>query len=179
MAHGARLVLVGIAGLPGAGKSTVAAHLAGALGLRRACRDEIRRAMFPACRWSPIEARAAFRAVLLAARVNLSLGCATVLDGITLSRERERLQAAAVARAAGASWVLLWLDLPAALARERVAADGAAHPAADRTPGLVDAVAERFERPSAAAWIDASQAPRAVSAQAEAVVRERLAGAPL
>ncbi|MFO0027493.1 MAG: AAA family ATPase, partial [Pseudomonadota bacterium] len=93
MAHGAGLVLVGIAGLPGAGKSTVAAHLAGALGLRRACRDEIRRAMFPDCRWSPMERRAAFRAALLAARVNLTLGCATVLDGITLSRERERVKA--------------------------------------------------------------------------------------
>ncbi|MCE3003302.1 MAG: ATP-binding protein [Xanthomonadaceae bacterium] len=167
-------VLVGVVGLPGAGKSTLVARLQQSFGLRRVCRDAIRRAMFPDCRWSPTEKRAAFRASLLAAEVNLALGCSTVFDGMTLARERERDKAAAVARAAGARWVVLWLDLPAALARARIAADRDAHPAGDRTPELVDAVAERFEPPSGAAWIDAALDADAVLAQAHAVVQEAI-----
>lgn len=177
MTQSAGRVLVGIVGLPGAGKSTLAAGLAQALGLRRVCRDAVRAAMFPDCRWSPTERRAAFRATLLAAEVNLALGFSTVLDGMTLARARERDKAAAVAQSAGAAWVLLWLDLPAALARARIAADASPHPAGDRTPGLVDAVAERFEPPAGAAWIDASLGPDAVQAQALGVVREAMAGA--
>lgn len=174
MTQSAGPMLVGIVGLPGAGKSTLAGRLAREFALRRVCRDAVRAAMFPDCRWSPTEKRAAFRATLLAAEVNLALGCSTVLDGMTLAREREREKAAALARAGGATWVLLWLDLPATLARARIAAGGAGHPAGDRAPDLVDAVAERFEPPSGAAWIDAALPPDAVFAQAEGVLREAL-----
>lgn len=166
--------IVALVGLPGAGKSTVAGHLARALGLRRVCRDAVRAAMFPQCRWTPTEKRAAYRAVLLATEVNLALGCATVVDGMTFSRERDRDKLAALAARLRVPLVLLWLDLPAALARARVDAD-AGHPAGDRDARLVDVVQERFEAPSAAAWIDASLPIDAVCAAAEAVVRERLA----
>lgn len=167
-------VVVGLVGLPGAGKSSVAVHLAAALGMRRACRDAIRAAMFPECRWTPTEKRAALRGVLLATEVNLALGESTVVDGMTLSRERDRAKLVEVATRMGALPVFLWLDLPAALARARVAADAAAHPAGDRSPALVDAVAEGFEPPTGAAWIDAALPLAEVRAQAEAVVRERM-----
>jgi predicted kinase len=167
-------VVLGLVGLPGAGKSMVAAHLAGALGLRRVCRDAIRAAMFPECRWSPAEKHAAFRAVLLATEVNLALGASCVVDGMTLSRQRERARLAEVATRMGALPLFLWLDVPAAVARARIAADATAHPAGDRSPALVDAVAEGFEPPAGAAWIDAALPPAAVCEQAEAVVRERM-----
>ena len=176
MTTSAMRVVVGLIGLPGAGKSRVAAHLAATLGLRCVCRDAIRAAMFPDCRWSPTEKRAAFRAVLLATEVNLALGASTVVDGTTFARERDRAKLAEVAARMGAIPVFLWLDVPAAIARARVAADATAHPAGDRGPALVDAVAEGFEPPAAAAWIDAALPLAEVCAQAEAVVRERMGG---
>jgi predicted kinase len=170
----ARAVVI-VVGLPGAGKSTLAAHLASTFGLRRVCRDALRAAMFPRCRWSPAEKRAALRGVLLAVEVNLALGESTVVDGMTLSRERERSKFADLAAQAGATLVTLWLDAPPALARARIAADAGNHPAGDRDGALVDAVQERFEAPAGAAWIDASLPLAEVFAAAEAVVRERLA----
>jgi predicted kinase len=154
----------------------LAAHLAQTFGLRRVCRDAVRAAMFPRCRYTPTEKRAAFRAVLLAAEVNLALGESTVLDGMTLTRERDRQKLADMAARLGAQLVLLWLDVPLALARSRVADDAAEHPAGDREAALVDAVQERFEAPTGAAWIDGSLSPAEVAAAAEAVVRERLDG---
>jgi predicted kinase len=171
----AKPAIVALIGLPGAGKSTLAAYLAQTFGLRRVCRDAVRAAMFPRCRYTPTEKRAAFRAVLLAAEVNLALGEPTMLDGMTLSRERDREKLAELARRLGASLIMLWLDVPLTLARARVAAETRDHPAGDREAALVDAVQERFEAPTGAAWIDGSLAPDEVCAQAEAVVRERLA----
>jgi predicted kinase len=172
----AKCVVVTLVGLPGAGKSLVAGHLARELGLRRVCRDDVGAAMFPRCRWTPTERRAAFRAVLLAVEVNLVLGESTVIDGMTFSRERDRQKVAELALRHGAHHLALWLDVPAVLARARVAADleHGASSLAGRTPQTVDTVQERFEAPSAAAWIDASLAPDEVCAQAAAVVGEWL-----
>ena len=174
MTQPAACVVVIVVGLPGAGKSALAAHLASTFGLRRVCRDALRAAMFPRCRYTPTEKRAALRAVLLAVEVNLALGESTVVDGMTLSRERDRAKFAELAARAGATLVTLWLDAPPALARARVAADAGNHPAGDRDAALVDAVQERFEAPAGAAWIDASLPLAEVCAAAEAVVGERL-----
>ena len=66
-ASGERIV-VALMGVPGAGKSTLARTLEREFALRCVCRDAIRAAMFPACEFSYLEKRAAFRAVLLALR---------------------------------------------------------------------------------------------------------------
>lgn len=169
----ARVVVI-VVGLPGAGKSALATHLESVFGLRRVCRDRVRAAMFPRCRWTPTEKRAALRAVLLAVEVNLALGESSVVDGMTLSRERDRQRFGDLATQAGARLVTLWLDTPPALARARIALDTGDHPAGDREPALVDAVQERFEAPAGAAWIDGSLPLAEVHAAAEAVVRERM-----
>jgi predicted kinase len=168
-------VVVIVVGLPGAGKSALAAHLEAVFGLRRVCRDRVRAAMFPRCRYTPTEKRAALRAVLLAVEVNLALGESSVVDGMTLSRERDRAKFAELAARAGAGLLTLWLDVPAALACTRVAADAGNHLAADRDAALVAAVQERFEAPAGAAWIDGSLPLAEVCAAGEAVLRERMA----
>jgi len=152
-------LVVALMGLPGAGKSTIAQALVDQLGLRRVCRDAIRHAMFPQCDYSFIEKRAAFRAVLLAVEINGLLGKASVIDGMTFSRREDRDRLVEVASQHG--FELLWLLVACApaLARARIANDRlhAMHPALDRRPGLVDAVAGCFEEPpSGAVRIDAS-----------------------
>src|SRR5688500_17017782 len=42
-------LVVALIGLPGSGKTVVARALEEEFGLHRVCRDEVRRAMFPAC----------------------------------------------------------------------------------------------------------------------------------
>jgi predicted kinase len=155
-----RPVVVALIGLPGAGKSTVAAALERELGLRRVCRDAIRDAMFPRCEYSFVEKRAAFRTVLLAVEINCLLGEPTVIDGMTFSRRADFDELHARAERHGYDVLPLFIDCPPALARERIARDlvERVHPARDREPGLVDRVARRFDPPPAAAIrIDASR----------------------
>jgi predicted kinase len=172
----APLVVV-LIGLPGAGKSTVAAALENRLGLRRVCRDAIRRAMFPRCDYSFVEKRAAFRTVLLAVEINGLLGHSSVVDGMTFSRREDYEEVLALAGAMDFDVLPLFIDCPPALARERIARDllEREHPADDREPDLVDAVARRFDPPPAAAIrIDASRPMDEVCRLAVAEVAARL-----
>ncbi|HJT97858.1 MAG TPA: AAA family ATPase [Rhodanobacteraceae bacterium] len=172
----ARPLVVALIGLPGAGKSTVAAALEAELGLRRVCRDAIRRAMFPRCDFSFVEKQAAFRTVLLAVEINCLLGESSVIDGMTFSRRDDYEQVVARASRHGLDVLPLLIDCPPALARERIARDllERAHPAADREPSLVDAVARRFDPPPAAAIrIDASRSMVEVCRLAVAEVSAR------
>lgn len=177
-------LLLAIAGLPGAGKSTLARALAARFGLVRVDRDAIRCAMFPDLPASPTRTRAAFRTALLAAEVHLIEGRPCVLDGMTLARAADRGRIAALAARHGAPHVLLWLDVAPAIARARVAADRAegVHPASDRDPELVAAVYARFEPPGDAhVRVDGSAPPEAVLATAAAAIAERMhdaAGSP-
>ncbi len=142
--------LVAITGLPGAGKSTLAAAIAGACGWSRVDRDAIRAAMFPGDPPSLARTRAAFRTSLLAAELYLVEGRGCVLDGMTLARATDRKRVAALAARHAVPHALLWLDIAPTVARARIAADLAtgAHPASDRTPDLVSAVLARFEPPN-------------------------------
>lgn len=154
-----RPLVVALVGLPGAGKSVVAAFLARELALRLVSRDAIRAAMFPQCRYSPAEKRAAFRAVLTALEVNCALGESSVIDGMTFARRRDLERVRERCAAYDAMLQPVWLDVPPHVARARVAADFArgVHPAADRDPALVDAVLRGFEPPGAGVpAIDAS-----------------------
>lgn len=168
-----RVRVVALIGLPGAGKSTLAAGLARTLGLRVLSRDAIRAAMFPRCRYSLAEKKAALRALLTGIEVNCALGESSVLDGMTFARRADLERVAAVVAEAGAALVPIWLDLPPHVARARIAADRAAgtHPAEDRDESLVEAVLERFETPDAGtAVIDAGLPPDDVLERVVAIV---------
>lgn len=173
----AKCVVVTLVGLPGAGKSLVAGHLARELGLRRVCRDDVGAAMFPRCRWTPTERRAAFRAVLLAVEVNLVLGESTVIDGMTFSSRADLDRVARIAAKYDLILIPIWLDLPPEVAKARIGADrrsGRYHPADDRTPALVDAVLERFERPQPTVpVIDAMLPANTVLDVAEQIIAQR------
>jgi predicted kinase len=171
-----RPVLVAIAGLPGAGKSTLAAAIAAERGWARVDRDAIRAAMFPGYAPSPTRTRAAFRTVLLAAELHLVERRGCVLDGMTLGRAADRQRVAALAARHAVPHALLWLDVPPAVARARIASDLATgrHPASDRIPDLVGVVLARFEPPTDALLrIDAS-APRAQILAAAVAAIDRL-----
>jgi predicted kinase len=156
-----RRVVVPLMGLPGAGKTTLADHLVETLGLRRVSRDLVRAAMFPDCRHTLPEKRAAFRGVLLALDVNLALETSCVIDGMTFSRRRDLARVAQVAERGGALLIPIFLELPAAVARERIAAEArGGHPAGDRDPALVDFVLRRFEAPPASVLTIDATLPR-------------------
>ncbi len=179
--HAARPVVVALMGLPGAGKSTVARALVEQLGLRCVDRDLIRGALFPRCRYSFMEKRAAFRALLLALEINCVLGESTVIDGCTFSRRQDLLRVDHVVRKHGFLPVAVHLDCPADVARKRIERDlaNARHPARDRSPDLVAEVLARFEPPPPGALsIDASQAAAEVCRIAVRSVAT-LAGIPL
>lgn len=123
--------VVAIGGLPGAGKSTLARLLApeignapGALVLRS---DEIRKRLFgvaPETRLPP-EAYAeevstrVFQTIAEATREALALGHAVIADATFMSPAHRALIAEA---ASGATFTGIWLDVPPALLRSRVAA---------------------------------------------------------
>lgn len=179
--HWSRPVVVALIGLPGAGKSTLANALAERLDLRLANRDLIARALFPQCTYSLPEKRAAFHAVLLAVEVNGAIGESTVIDGMTFSSRGDLERVARIAAKYDLVMVPIWLDLPADVAKARIGADrksGRYHPADDRSPALVDAVLERFERPlPTVPVIDALLPANTVLDVAEQIIAQRAVSA--
>lgn len=163
-------LLIAPLGLPGAGKSALARALARRLRLPRVCRDAIRAALFPQGSAGAGEKRVAFAAVLAAAALHLGAGRSCIVDGATFARAADRRRLEALVRRHRARIVWLHLDCPPALARRRVARQRA-HPAPDRTPALVDAVAARFAPPPAGALrLDATQTRARLLAQSLAAI---------
>jgi len=173
---GAPPLVVALIGLPGSGKSLVAQALAEEFSLQRICRDEVRRAMFPVCSYSYAEKRAAFRAVLLAVEVNCVLGRGSVVDGMTFSRRRDLERLDATLAPYRVEPLAVFLDCPPETARLRVLKDlqTGRHPAADRTPELVDEIMARFDPPpSTCLVLDARLRPELLVEAARQAVRER------
>jgi predicted kinase len=153
-------LVVALMGVPGAGKSTVARHLRAALPLHGVDRDAIRAALFPRCEFTAAEKDAANAAVLAAVEANCRLARASVVDGMTFARASDLDALRERAVAAGFHLLPLFLDCPPDVARARIAAQtGSAHPAGDRSPGLVTAIAARFDAPPADACHIAADQP--------------------
>jgi len=127
--------LVAIGGLSGTGKSSVAAALAGELGIGAGARvlrsDVLRKQLFGVRPEERLPAEAYTRPVndkvyeTLERRGAdmLAAGHSVVIDAVA-SRPDERAAFAAIARRAGADFTGIWLEAPAATLRGRVAQRG-------------------------------------------------------
>jgi predicted kinase len=139
--------VVVLVGLPGAGKSTLAAALAPRIpGARVIDKDRVRDALFAPCDYSAAERDVSFSAMLDAARYHLGRGRVVVFDGLTFSRRTEVDAVEAVAAESDGFSAVIVCDVPVALAVERVERD-TAHLAANRDGDLVRRVAAEMEEP--------------------------------
>jgi predicted kinase len=136
--------LILLMGLPGAGKSTLARALARRRGDARVDRDALRARLFRGLPVTAERKRIANAAVWRRAARLLRARRSVIVDGMTLASAAERRHAHALARRLRARSLEIYLDCPPALACRRVLR-AAAHPATDRSPALVAAVAQRFD----------------------------------
>lgn len=168
--------VVTLSGLPGAGKTTLAESLERQLGVARLSRDDIRHGRFGHLVENETAKLSAFARLLDELDLLLARGKAALVEGMPFSRPQEHRMIAAVAQRHRAGVINLWLDCPAELAKQRVLQDRlvGAHPMADRTPELVDAVAAHLRPPLPATVLDARLPREALLDQALAVLRPRL-----
>jgi predicted kinase len=137
-------VLIAMAGLPGTGKSTLAARLAARLGGVVLSKDVVRAAMFPppVLDYSAAQDDVAMSAVYAAAAYILKASPArpVFLDGRTFSKPGQLDAPLALAAELGAPFRVIECVCADDVVRARIAADHAAgqHPAGNRTPDLYD-----------------------------------------
>jgi predicted kinase len=115
-----------LVGLPGAGKSTLAAALTHRLPeLWVLNKDLVRSALFEPCDYSAAERSIAFSAMLDAATYHLGRGRVVALDGVAFPRPGEEDAVAAVAAEADAFVATIVCDVPVEVAVARADADAA------------------------------------------------------
>ena len=135
-------VLIAMVGLPGTGKSTLAARLAAALGGVVLSKDVVRAALFPpsVLDYSAAQDEVAMAAVYAAAAYILRAHPARpiLLDGRTFSKVGQLDAPIALADSLGAPFRAVECICADEIARARLAADHAAgtHLAGNRTPDL-------------------------------------------
>ncbi|MGH9276736.1 MAG: AAA family ATPase [Acidimicrobiales bacterium] len=139
-----------LVGLPGAGKTTLAAALAARLPDARVIdKDAVRHALFAPCDYTAAERDVTFAAMLDAARYHLGRGRVVLFDGLTFSRRAEVAAAEAVAAEGGGFSAVIVCDVPVSVAMDRCERDLASggHMAANRDADLVRRVADEMEEP--------------------------------
>src|SRR5215210_3884592 len=127
--------VVVLAGLPGAGKSTLAQAIGARLPDARIIdKDLVRDALFAPCDYSAAERDITFSAMLDAARYHLGRGRIVVFDGLTFSRRTELAAAEAVASEGDGFSAVIVCDVPVEVAIERCDHDAfnGVHPAGNR-----------------------------------------------
>jgi predicted kinase len=135
-------MLVALAGLPGTGKSTLAARLADSLGGVVLSKDVVRSALFPhpVLDYSREQDDIAMNAVFAAAERTLATdpARAVLLDGRTFSKPYQVADALALAERVGQPLCVIECVCADEVAEARLASDHAAgtHPAGNRTPDL-------------------------------------------
>ena len=139
-----------LVGLPGAGKSTLAAALAAKIPDARIIdKDRVRDALFAPCDYSAAERDVSFAAMIDAARYHLGRGRVVIFDGMTFSRQSQVRAAEEVAAEGGGFCSVIVCDVPVSVAIERCEQDAAegTHAAANRDGDLVRRVASEMEEP--------------------------------
>jgi len=142
-----------LVGLPGAGKTTMAAALAQRIPDARVLnKDHVRAALFEPCDYSAAERTIAFSAMLDAARYHLGRGRVVVFDGLAFPRPGEEEAVDAVVVDAGAFVATIVCDVPIDVAVARADADAIAgtHRAANRDGAAVRRVAAEMREPAGA-----------------------------
>jgi predicted kinase len=129
-------MLIAMAGLPGTGKSTLAAALAEALPVVVLDKDKLRAGLIPPekIEYSRAQDDYVFELLLKAAEYNLNRGRNVILDGRTFTRRYQVERVVLFANEVGAELHFMECVCPEPLALQRLAEDRAAaiHPAADR-----------------------------------------------
>ena len=131
-------MLIAMAGLPGTGKSTIAARLAERLGGVVLCKDVVRRALFPppALDYSREQDDLALRAMYLAAnRIRDAANLHVVIDGRTFSKAYQVRDLFTAAERMGLIPCIIECICSDEVARERIERDlqQGTHPAGNRT----------------------------------------------
>jgi aminoglycoside phosphotransferase family enzyme/predicted kinase len=175
----ARVRLVVVGGLPGTGKSTVAAALGERLGAVVLRTDEARRNLPAGApgtpgsgidRYEPAAVHAVYAALLEEARELLGRGEHVVLDA-TWADPAERAAARAVAEATSADLTELCCVLAPEVAAARIRARSrAGTDPSEATPDVAAALAERFAPWPEATELDTAAPPGAPVDQAERLV---------
>ncbi|GGH14015.1 AAA family ATPase [Silvibacterium dinghuense] len=151
---GKKTTWVILAGLPGAGKSTLARALvahAKKAGFSAAIldKDQVRAALFPGALtdYSREQDDLCMAAVYDAAAYLTRIGSAQIilLDGRTYRSQVQREAAIHAAEAAGARWRLVHVVCADEVAEARLAQQQSEHPARNRTPELYRAVKAQWE----------------------------------
>lgn len=143
--------LVVLMGLPGSGKTTLARWLSQNSKLVVVSRDSIRAAMFPRCAYTLEEKLAAYAAMKQAIEISLSQGLTVCTDGMTFANRSDRADTEAIARAAGANYLLVHCECPIEVAQQRVAEDTETF-FPDRDAAAVIEVSERLLPAPPEAW---------------------------
>lgn len=172
-----RIRLVAVGGVPGAGKSTVAAGLAGALDADLVRSDVVRRARHPdpAGRYDPAVTRDVYETMLCTAADRLGQGRSVVLDA-TWGDERARSALVATARTASAELTRLECQLAPPIADARIAARLAVgDDASEATPEVAALLRDRWRPWPGAVALDTTGERDAVLEAARRLVRPTVA----
>jgi predicted kinase len=112
--------LIGVGGLPGAGKSVAARKIASRLQALLLRTDVVRKDLFPLPAYSEAENFAVYEEVRRRAEAALAGGTSVVLDA-TFRLQSERESARQMAEGQGAGWIFVLVTAPEPLIRERLA----------------------------------------------------------
>jgi predicted kinase len=138
-----------LVGLPGAGKSTLAAALSQRIPDARVLdKDRVRHALFDPCDYSAAERDISFSAMLDAASYHLGRGRLVIIDGVAASPRQAEVDAAeAVAVDHRAFFATVVCDVPVEVAVARCESEIGSHLAANRDGALVRRLAADMAEP--------------------------------
>lgn len=170
-----RAGIVLLVGVPGAGKSTLAAALASRVPDARVLdKDAVRHALFDPCDYSSAERSITFTAMVDATRYHLGRGRVVVVDGLAPSPTDSEVRALeAVAAEQNGFVATIVCDVPVEVAVARVEGSAGTHVAANRDGALVRrAAAELREPPGDYLTVDATNDVDRLVAQAVGYIED-------